>query len=336
MMRIKHLIFEMMNRGVWRSYAKSSTPEMVRRLLIRRHWRKSLKFPRTISIEITNACNAKCWFCSTVTSERIKGLMSSQLYEEIIDQIAPYAEHIDTIALFMDGEPTLHKKLVKFLKYAKNKGIKNIYLSSNMEFFTYELTDIILAENLGETLQYINASLDGATSNTFKNNRIGVDFDKAVRNTEYLIKKRNEHGYKYPWVFTRLLVNDLNKKEVDQFHARWKDIADKVMTTDMHNWGGKIKTNKIQNPKSMHDKYLCYFPWSQLAIQYDGIVRLCCMDTDTSTILGDLKNQLITDIWRSKEYDQIRNNMVINQNIPKICQDCTYPSKGTWLQPFYW
>ena len=62
--------------------------------------------------------------------------MDVSLYENIIDQISPYSDQIDTIALFMDGEPTLHKKLVHFLQYAKKKGIKSIFMSSNMEYFT--------------------------------------------------------------------------------------------------------------------------------------------------------------------------------------------------------
>ena len=80
---------------------------------------------------------------------------------------------------------------------------------------------------------------------------------------------------------------------------------------------------------------MCYFPWSQLAIQYDGVVRICCMDTDTSLVLGDIKSNTITDIWNSKEYRKIRDDMMKN-NLPEICKNCTYPEKGTWIQPFYW
>jgi len=37
---------------------------------------------------------------------------------------------VKTIALFMDGEPTLHKKLTDFLIYAKELGIKVLLLIS--------------------------------------------------------------------------------------------------------------------------------------------------------------------------------------------------------------
>jgi len=332
--QIKHSFFEQLHRGGWRHIIRDNMPLALRKYLIDKHAHKNL-FPRTISIETTNVCNAKCWFCPTPTSKRINGLMDVSLYENIIDQISPYSEQIDTIALFMDGEPTLHKKLVHFLQYAKKKGIKRIFMSSNMEYFTNKLVDSIMNEDLGETLQYINCSLDGVSAEVFGQNRIGVDFNKAVDNTEYLIKKRNEYGYEYPWVFTRLLVNDLNEKEEKSFIDRWEGVADKVLTTDMHNWAGKIGTENIKNPKKSKKPSLCYFPWSQIAIQYDGIVRLCCMDTDTEVVMGDLNKESINDIWNGENYRKFRDNMLVN-NVPDICKNCTYPEKGTWLQPFYW
>ena len=72
------------------------------------------------------------------------------------------------------------------------KKIKNIYLSSNMEFFSEKLIDQIFEHKLQGTLKYIIASLDGVSEQTHSSNRIGVDTKKAYDNTNLLIQKKKE------------------------------------------------------------------------------------------------------------------------------------------------
>jgi hypothetical protein len=237
----------------------------------------------------------------------------------------------------MDGDPTMHKDLLKFLKYASKQRIKNIYLSSNMEYFTPELTNSILSSNLGKTLLYIISSLDGASPDVHRQNRINVDFNKAVYNTEYLIKQKRKHKVIYPWVFTRLLENTTNVNEVDKFKAYWSDKADKVLVTKMHNWGGQIIDKRLTNYDLGQSHLKCYFPFSQLAIQYDGFTRICCIDTNGTTITGNLNTTTIDEVWNSNIQRFHRNNF-LNDNrdsLPEICQNCTYPNKEQHIAPYY-
>ena len=41
------------------------------------------------------------------------------------DEITSIISKVKSIALFMDGDPTLHKEVIKFLSYAKEKKVKN-------------------------------------------------------------------------------------------------------------------------------------------------------------------------------------------------------------------
>ena len=107
-----------------------------------------MQFPEAFSIETVNICNAKCWFCPQPDHERTKGYMEFEIFKKIIDEISQNIKSVKSIALFMDGEPTLHKKLIKFLIYAKSKKIKNIYLSSNMEFFNEKLINSLFENKL--------------------------------------------------------------------------------------------------------------------------------------------------------------------------------------------
>jgi radical SAM protein with 4Fe4S-binding SPASM domain len=314
-------------------------PKALRKAFVKKHLNGLLDFPRTISIEVTNVCNAKCWFCAQPFSKRKKGYIDFSTYHKIINEISQNAQKIKSIALFMDGEPTLHKDLVEFLKYAHELGIEKVNLSSNMEFFLPELTDKLLNLNPGKTLQYIICSLDGVDEETHSQNRIGVDFNKALYNTKYLIEQRNRKRLLYPRIFTRLLVSDSTKGEIRKFKKYWKkQKVDKALCAKMHNWGGQIDDTKLNINTNSIEFIPCYFPFSQLAIQYDGTVRLCCVDTESSVIIGDIKKQSIKEIWNGQIINQIRKYHLTQkiEKLPSICKKCSYPKKGTWIAPFYW
>ena len=340
-MSFRHIAFE----AIYRSHSfkriklliKKVIPKPVFVYFNKKRVEKLLKFPEAFSIETVNICNAKCWFCPQPGHVRTKGYMKFDIYKKIIDEISLNKRSVKSIALFMDGEPSIHKELIRFLIYAKEKKIKNIYLSSNMEFFNEKLINRIFENNLQGTLKYVIASLDGVSETTHQNNRIGVNTKKAYENTHLLIKKRKENLSVYPWVFPRMLVNETNKHEEKEFVNFWKNKSDKVLTTFMHNWGGQINDKLIhQNPNSFSS--VCYFPFSQCFIQLDGSVRICCLDVNGKEIFGDLNNASIKEIWNNNDFTTLRKNLLSGEKdkLPEICRECSYPQKGQWTLPFFW
>jgi len=324
--KTKGIIFEIINNKSWKKFKYYITPNSFKRILIEKHLKELSEFPIAISIEVTNYCNARCWFCPHPFLKRKKGFMDFSLYKRIMNEINLNKKNIKSIALFMDGEPTTNKNLIKFLKYAKDIGVKKINLSSNMELFTKDLTNKVL--DLGDTLEYLVCSLDG------EKNRIGIDSKKAIENTEYLINQKELKKKIYPRIFTRFLISDMTEEKVPIFKKYWKGKADKVLCTEMHNWGGKVDETKLKIKKG--DFIPCYSPFSHLAIQHDGTVRLCCMDMEGSVIIGDLKKQSIKEIWNNKKFKEIRQSHLNKFGVPKLCEKCSYPRKRSWTVPFFW
>lgn len=336
-LRLRGCVFELVHRRGLKQVLNKTVPKNIQSIFLENHLKKLLDFPITFSIEITNICNAKCWFCPTHKSEREKGYMDFLLFKKIIDEIKPRSKTVKSIALFMDGEPTLHKGLFGFFKYSAKIGIKRMYISSNMEYFTPELTDKIFKADLGRTFQYIICSVDGTNEETYSKNRIGCNFNRSVYNIEYLIRQRSMKRKLYPRIFTRLLVSKLTKNEVDKFKGFWRGKSDKVLCYNMHNWGGAVLDDNLNI--DYNDNFIpCYFPFSQFAIQYDGTVRLCCVDANSSTIIGNVNYQSITEIWNNQIINKIRESHLkrkINV-LPEICKNCSYPKKGSWIAPFFW
>ena len=91
---------------------------------------KLISKPYRIVIDPTNACNLGCPLCPTGlgASDRTKRMLKFDDYKKIIDQIQDYCIEIH---LYNWGEPTLNKKLVEMLQYAKSKNIWS-RISSNL------------------------------------------------------------------------------------------------------------------------------------------------------------------------------------------------------------
>src|SRR4026208_763900 len=75
-------------------------------------------FPDRVYVESTNVCNLDCIMCPTGLhiDTRPKGFMECDLYTEIIDEIAPFAQ---AVVLHSWGEPLLHSRIIDMISYAK-------------------------------------------------------------------------------------------------------------------------------------------------------------------------------------------------------------------------
>lgn len=77
---------------------------------------------------------------------------------------------------------------------------------------------------------------------------------------------------------------------------------------NFHNFGGHI-INYCESERS--DRYkLCPYPWVLFNIAWNGDVVACCRDTEGRTILGNIFEESIIDIWRGQPYRKMRKALV--------------------------
>ena len=120
-----HLFAYMKNRVKWHYYPRLKIVS---------------EFPDHIDIELSTACNLKCPMCYTITDsfkERVsRQNMSFDLFKKLVDECA--AHNAYSIRLSFRGEPFLNPNIIDMIKYAKDKGIKEISTLSNMLLITPE------------------------------------------------------------------------------------------------------------------------------------------------------------------------------------------------------
>jgi MoaA/NifB/PqqE/SkfB family radical SAM enzyme len=293
-----------------------SQAKPIRRLLMATGRDRSPVLPEIVQIEATNICNAKCVFCPRDDMHRKQGIMSFELFRKIVDECAELG--ITHIRMHNYGEAFVDKRLVEKVRYAKDKGIREVGAISNGSL----LTEPVVRGMIEAGLDAINISVDASGKETFESTRIGLKYDKVIGNIERLVRIRQELGQRRPKLILSF-VRQNNDADEQAFIEHWKKIADKIHVTDLHNWAGTLNTESDVT-------YPCYRPWLTFTALWDGRVSLCCADFDGRVVLGDLNTSSIQDIWNSDRYRQVRREH-LESGGPEICRSCDLPRKDSPL-----
>jgi MoaA/NifB/PqqE/SkfB family radical SAM enzyme len=297
--------------GVLRSQAKP-----VRRLLLATGRERAPRLPEIVQIESTNICNAKCTFCPRDEMHRRQGIMAFDLFTKIVDECVELG--ITHVRVHNYGEPFIDRTLVDKVRYAKEKGIAEVGMISNGSLITEDVGRKMIEAGLDA----INISVDASGKDVFESTRIGLNYDKVIANIERLVRLRTELGKRRPKLILSF-VRQHNSADEQAFIEHWKNIADKVHITDLHNWAGTLNTESDVN-------YPCYRPWLTFTVLWDGRVSLCCADFDGRTILGNLNTSTIRDIWNAAPYRDVRRQH-LESGGPDICRSCDLPRKDSPL-----
>jgi len=295
--------------------------------------KNKLTIPKRIQLETFYGCNASCTMCVIdFPTNRKKGIMPLEMSKYILDELSLYKDEIDKLDLFGLGEPLLDPYIFQRIKYAKEKGFRNIAISTNADLLDKEKQKKLLEIGIDTVL----FSIDGVKKETHEKIRRGVKFERVVENCQSIIKMRDEGDYKTRFVI-RFIRQDTNKDEWEAFRKFWRpklsketrEKRDLIILYDVNTLGGEIycKRNLIkeqeEDPKI--EKKPCHMVFDRLIVLSNGSVPLCCEDIlKAKYCLGNVKNSSLIEIFNCEKLDKIRKiHLEGKKNTLDICRECT-------------
>jgi radical SAM protein with 4Fe4S-binding SPASM domain len=276
---------------------------------------------KNIMVELTNACNLKCYMCNTKDAKREKGYMAMDVYNRIVEEAVRLKAR--SLILHTVGESLMHPALIEMIKVAKSKDL-NVRLSSNGVLLNSSLAEAIVESGLDQ----FRFSIEGATRQTYERIRRGANFDDLLNNMKIFKDVRDKRGKK-PNIVIGSIVMKETEGEIGEFYKRFSALADSIEFGYLGNQGGQAQaafniSATANRYKHKGKRRPCKLLWSTSAVLWNGDISCCCVDFDGKLVVGNIMNDSLSAVWTSKEYNYFRMlHKNSRQNEMPMCGDCS-------------
>jgi len=277
------------------------------------------EFPIHLDIESTNACNLRCPFCAVTFKNwgpYRRGYMELALFQRIIDE--GVANGLCSLKLSLRGEPMLHPKLVEMVRYAKDKGILDIYFNTNATL----LNEDKISRLIDAGLDRISISFEGVTKEVYESYRVGAKYENILANVKALRLIRDKHGLSYPQIRVQTVLLPELKESFPRYIEFWQGIADEVAYVDTR------RETPDDDHRGLVADWACPFLWQRIAILWDGTLLPCLMHgvSDFNLMsLGNVKEVSIKEVWQGQKAAQYRELHKSGQaHKLEACDRCSY------------
>lgn len=254
----------------------------------------SLEYPRLVSVETTNHCNAKCVFCPNNALARDKGPMADDLFEKIIEDCREFP--LPAIEPFLQGDPFSDPKILPRLEHIRRR-----LPDTKLRLYTngYGMAPKKIDAMLGLGIDHLYVSVNTLDPEKYRQ-VMGIPLDRTLQNLEYLTEpsRRSRIAEKITFRMTRL--GDTTLKEQEDFIAYCKDRGVRCFIVGLFNYKGDINSG-LPVPS-----YGCEHV-ARLDILASGRVTLCCMDQDGEYGWADLNRVSVVEAFNHPMARQYRD-----------------------------
>ena len=284
--------------------------------------------PLLVDIEVTNACNFNCLFCFTGTQahKRPTGFMSVEMYDGIIEQIAPYQI---PLRFSRWGEPTLHKNFFDFIRKAKENNLI-CHVNTNGSLLNKNNINRLLEVKLDS----VKFSFQGTDEKTYSEMRYGQSYNKLVDTVKLFHKLRENRPYPYLQINTTVTYE--TPEMIQSFKDELSPFADLIEVgktnlthisaeqTKLPEEAKKLLDDLKTQQTIKKDYRRCNEVYDKLSINWDGSVTVCCGDYDNYMIVGNLNETSLQDIWHNSRQLKYYRSMLSefkHEELP-LCKTC--------------
>lgn len=292
--------------------------------LYREQWSENAKnqivgdYPLLVDIELSSLCNLKCPMCYTISDEFKEKVnitrMDFILYKSIIDQIAG---KVPAIRLSLRGEATLHKNFVECIKYAKDRGIKEV--STLTHGGTLQLDNFKKMAAAG--IDWITISVDGI-GETYNNIRKPLKFNKILDNIKKINEFKKQNNLRRPVIKVQGIWPAISQSP-DEYYKTLAPFVDLVAFNPLIDYLGNDTNIEYL------EKFTCPQQYQRLVIGADGLVMKCSNDEENKELVGDVNKQSVHEIWHGEELKNIRELHKTDRGFlqSSVCKKCYLPRK---------
>lgn len=264
------------------------------------------KFPLNVDIEASSKCQIQCDHCFRQYMDMGEDeFMTLDLFKKIARECGEGG--LFTMKFSMRGEPLMNPNIVEMVAYAKEQGVKEVWINTNGGPLTEKM-----ARGLMEAgVDWITVSFDGL-GDIYESVRRPLKYDKQIEKLKMLRRMRDQYNpnctLKVQSIWSA--IKDNPQEYVDLM----KGIVDRVSYNPDMNFEEYILVPD--------DGYVCPRLWQRIAITSTGNFLKCPSDFEMEEILGNAKDYTVKEAWDIFQGEQRRLHQTGCKKDSVVCNKC--------------
>jgi radical SAM protein with 4Fe4S-binding SPASM domain len=272
------------------------------------------ELPPRVLFDLVTDCNLKCPMCivhGATDDPRLqaylKKSMSLEDAKRVLDELRPARP---LVMPSMWSEPTVSPTFKEHIRQMKDAGL-TVAMNTNGLKMNAEMAQFLVDIKFDSVF----FSVDAMTPETLKKVRGITRLDLIHKAVELLATTRGDKPL--PRIGVSMTLQDTNRHECDAFVEFWTKKVDAVRIG--HVWkDGRFPDFKVDGPRVP-----CSALYTTLAINTNGNVSICCLDSFNGTSMGNVFKDGVKGVWHGPKLTAMRRLHESGQwdKIP-LCKNC--------------
>lgn len=281
-------------------------------------------FPKEVLLDLTSDCNCQCFFCGNQKKDK-----AAYMDKELAFRLMKEAKEngATDIALYVTGEPFLHRDLAEITYTGKKIGIDYIFISTNGSLAAPERAKPVLDAGMDS----IKFSINAGTRESYLRVHGRDYFEKVISNVKWFAEYRQKSGLRYR-IYVSMVKSSRAKNEWVVLENTLSEYIDEFDARECSNQGGNMlenndtesisKENLLGSLKEHQFCGRCPDIFSRMSVTPEGFVTACVVDYKKYLIVGDANESSLDQIWCGDAYVYLRKKHIADELKGLICHNC--------------
>lgn len=288
-----------------------------------------LPAPVSVKIELTSKCNYMCHFCARAKDLRKTGHMDFDLYCSLVDEMM--LSGVEELGMFYLGESFLYPRLPEAISYAKHKGCKYVFLTTNGSIASESKVNSCMSAGLSSlkwSFNYSDAEQLTEIANVKKRY-----WDNTLQNIKDAYNLREENNYDCGLYASYIDYDGEQGERMKEAISKIEGYVDEVYALPLYNQAGFVTEQeraKGWKPTAgnrgrldnLRDGLPCWAVFTEGHITYDGKLAACCFDHNNSFEMADLTKMSFMEGWNSVKFQGLRAAHLDKDVSGTPCENC--------------
>ncbi len=275
-----------------------------------------------VSLEAHTVCNQACYFCPVSSRPRPAYFMPTELYDDIVGQLAAHRETIEAVFLIRYNEPTVDKRFVSQVRTLLDHGLPPA-ANTNATGLGRPTVDALLEAG---GLSYLSVNLSTVDGERYAEERRSRQLDRVLKNLDYA---KNLPLAEQMDLAVLGVGDRRHRRDFEEISRRFSGSRFDVKSFRIEDRAGHLEVGlHARRPRAALAgcDNLGSRPLQHLHITPQGRCVLCCEDYDENNVVGDLNRQTVAEVLASPELAALRRRIYGLEEAPEdfICRRCIF------------